>query len=482
MRPLFAEVVEPFYHDHRPNKPLIILFVLINVLVLVNAYLHDPTKGYDAGDHIHYIKTLAEDRRIPTCADSAQCYIPPLPYMWPALLVASGTASLLLAAKLAQLTNVIISLGLTYYLLKICALLDPAGIAWRFSSLALFGMLPVFYKTFSLIRGEVYLPLLIVFITYLLLSIFIAGRSTVANFVLLGIAMGLAILARQWGFLILPAVFLFMGVVVLKDRSKFRVAIYAGTACLVFQLILAGWYYAIMYSRYGSLTAWDRPASAISLSDYPLEFYFGTGSGKLFTDPIRPSFSNQFPSIFYADTWGDYSAYFLIYVRNTQTGDYLTGKDLQHMILSSKPIPDTFDTNRFTMNAYLGRVNLVSLIPSLILVAGFLYGLGMVWRSISRKDQPARQFGSVLFTLVILCSMAGYGWYLLRFQDHGQGGDLIKATHMMQIFPFLGLLGGQVLQKVQTRAPRVWLAVMIVLAVIVLHNLPAMITHYPILP
>ncbi|MGE5072989.1 MAG: hypothetical protein ACM3MF_06140, partial [Anaerolineae bacterium] len=109
MRPAIREALEPFYAGGRLHKPLLILFVLINLLVLVNAVLHDPTKGYDAKDHLQYIETLAQDRRIPTCQDSAQCYIPPLPYMLPAILMATGRLTLLQAAKLAQLANVLIS-------------------------------------------------------------------------------------------------------------------------------------------------------------------------------------------------------------------------------------------------------------------------------------------------------------------------------------------------------------------------------------
>jgi hypothetical protein len=81
-----------------------------------------------------------------------------------------------------------------------------------------------------------------------------------------------------------------------------------------------------------------------------------------------------------------------------------------------------------------------------------------------------------------LCTLAGYGWYLLRYQNQGVGGDLIKATHMMQIFPFLGLLGGQLIDKLHARWPRAWLWLMVLLGAVLLHNLPAMVTHYPVLP
>ncbi len=482
MRAALAEVVEPFRYQGRLHKTLLILFVLINALVLINAVLHNPRRGYDAKDHLDYIQTMAVERRIPTCADSAQCYIPPLPYMLPALLMATGRVTLAQAAKLAQLTNVLISLALTYYLLKICTLLSPDNIRLRISSLALFGILPVFYKTFSLIRGEVYLPLLIVFLTYVLLSIFVAGKATLAYIIFAGVTMGLAILARQWGILIVPAAGAFMAYAWFRDHSKLRTVAYVVLACALGPLLLAGWYYGIMFQRYGTLTAWDRPASSFSLSVLPPEFYFGLGSGKLFTDPVRPSFANQFPAIFYSDTWGDYSAYFLIYIKDAATGRTLSGKELEQILGSSEALPAGLVTNRFTMNRYLGQVNLVSLLPSLVLAAGLVFGILASWR-LFRDERPAvLSEASFLFMLVVLCSLAGYGWYLLRYQNQGVGGDLIKATHMMQIFPFLGLLGGQFLARVDARWPRAWLVTMILMGAVVLHNLPAMVTHYPVWP
>ncbi|MGE5073744.1 MAG: hypothetical protein ACM3MF_09970, partial [Anaerolineae bacterium] len=113
---------------------------------------------------------------------------------------------------------------------------------------------------------------------------------------------------------------------------------------------------------------------------------------------------------------------------------------------------------------------------------GLIYGIALAARSLRQSEPAPSAYGALLFALIIACSLVGYWWYLLRYQSHGQGGDLIKATHMMQIFPFLGLLGGQFLTEVDRRAPRLWWGLMILLGVIALHNLPAMITHYPLLP
>ncbi|HTP02059.1 MAG TPA: hypothetical protein VMJ64_11855, partial [Anaerolineales bacterium] len=140
------------------------------------------------------------------------------------------------------------------------------------------------------------------------------------------------------------------------------------------------------------------------------------------------------------------------------------------------------ETNRFTINSYLGCVNLVSLFPSLLLVGGLIAAVLQVSRFIRHGELSISERGSLLFLLIVVCSMAGYFWYLLRYQNQGQGGDLIKATHMLQIFPFLALLSAQLLDRIDTRSHRAWLAIMILLGLIVLHNLPAMVTHYPIFP
>jgi hypothetical protein len=482
MQTTVQEIFSPFYHNGKVYKPLVIIFFLINFLVFINAVLHDPYQGYDAGDHIHYIKTLALKREIPTCAESAQCYIPPLPYMLPAIILATGRINLWEAAKFAQLINIILSIFLTYYLLKICDLIDPEKIIFKVSTLVMFGILPVYYKTYALIRGETYLPPLIVFIAYQVLSIFLGKGKRLNNLVLLGLAVGLSILARQWGFLVIPAIFIVAIYAALTDRSKLRLCISTMVVCLVIPILIAGWYYLIMYQRYGSLTAWDRPASNLSLTAFPAEFYLGTGSGKLFTDPIRPSFSNQFPAIFYSDTWGDYSGYFLVYAKDKRSGEYIISKYLVNMILTGNPLPDWVDTNRYTINSYLGRVNFLSLLPTAIFFSGLIYSIYLIIHSLIHKAESTRTLGLLVFTLIIFSSLAGYGWYLLRYQNQGQGGDLIKATHMLQIFPFMSLLAGGILEKLWLWRSKVWITLMIVLAVIYLHNLPAMITHYVLFP
>ena len=66
----------------------------------------------------------------------------------------------------------------------------------------------------------------------------------------------------------------------------------------------------------------------------------------LFTKPIRPNLDNQFISILYSDLWGDYWGYFVFTSRYLNIG-----------------------RNQLLIGDYLARVNLVSVLTSLIIIS-----------------------------------------------------------------------------------------------------------------
>lgn len=478
-----AEILGPFRTSGRPNWPVIALFVLVNGLVAANALLHDPRQGYDAADRLNYIRTLGMRHVIPSCKDTGQCYVPPLPYFLPAIILASRRITLLQAGEIAQLANVVLSLGLTYYLLKICDLLKPGGTTFKFASLAMLGVIPLYYKTFALIRGEAYLAFLSVFAFYLLLSIFVAKRMTAANVVMLGLTAGLSVLAVQWGFVLLPAILIFAAYAAWRDRSEFRAAISVGAASLLAPLLVAGWYYATMYTHYGTFLAagWDRNQVLSAKSALPLSFFTGLGSGQIFAEPVRPNYPNELLPIFYSDVWGDYGAYFLIYGRDMPSGEYVSGQYLAAVVHAGPPFPSGFETNWQPLADYLGRVNLLGLIPSAVLVAASIVALLQVLQTARRGERGDLHLELVFALLVVGLSLAGYLWYLVHYQAKDQSGDLIKAVHMIQVFPFLALLAGSALERLQAWRPAAWSAVMFAVGLVFAYSLPAMITRYTLM-
>ncbi len=474
-KPLAAWIA-PFRSGNGWDIKLILAFLLVNGLVFVNAYLHDPHIGYDTRQHLRYVQALSEGR-LPTPEDSDEYFSPPLPYALPALLMVAAGMDLTAAAQSAQYVNVLLSIGLTLYLIKACHLLSASS-ALKLGALAFLGILPVYYKTFAFVRGEPYVVFFSVLILYYALLVSVRKQFTLANAALLGLSMGGCALSRQWGILLLPAVFLFFVLQWIR-LPRWRPAI-ARTfgLCLVLVAATSGWFYVSLYARFDSMAAFNRdPAARFSLANQPLEFYVGLDLQALFTMPVRPNFPNQFPSIFYADVWGDYWGYFSVYGRDTRAGTFLDGPAL-YRVLSQDGHPDWLETNYETQGAYLGRVNLVSLFPTAIAIISLAMGaVGLVkrWRD---RALMAGEWDTYAFLLLAIGTvMAGYLWFLIMYPSPGKG-DTIKASFVLHIFPYVALLVGLLFERVRNRSRVLYGLILGGLGLTFIHNVPAMLTHY----
>jgi len=352
-----AQLAWPHLLHFVANRAPILLLLVMNSIVLYNALVHPPLAGYDAGSHLGYILTLAEGR-LPTPFDTSEFFSPPLPYALPALAYAGGLPWGL-TQKSAQLLNLLISLGTVFALLRLAHLIRPRQIRYTAATLAVLALMPVYYKSFSFIRGEPWVTLFAVLIAYEALSMILnedTGRKLTVRAVRLGIWLGLAVLSRQWGFLLWIAVALFwLGLWWQRTRSRSswrlnqvgetlpgtvmerRKMIQAALLASLVALMIGGWFYFHLHWRYESVAAFNRPLqSSLSLANHPPSFYTGLGDGKLFTDPVRPSFSNQLWPKFYAEFWGDYEAYFLIYGRDLRTNHFLPGHQLEEAMAANK--------------------------------------------------------------------------------------------------------------------------------------------------
>jgi hypothetical protein len=185
----------PLSHAGRLAWPLIALFLGINALVAVNAYLHPPSVGYDAADHLAYVSALSE-LRLPTPEDTTEFFNPPLSYVVPALVMRVAGMDVIAAGDVAQALNVLISLALTWMLLQTCLLLSPA-VRLRMGVLLCLGMVPVYYKTMAFVRPEPYVALFAVATLYLALRVFVLRSDQLWHRLLLGLVLGLAVLSRQ---------------------------------------------------------------------------------------------------------------------------------------------------------------------------------------------------------------------------------------------------------------------------------------------
>ena len=469
-------LAEPFRSGNGLDKGVLLVFLIVNGLVFVNACLHDPRIGYDAGGHLKYIQTLSE-LRLPTPEDTNEFFSPPLPYLVPALIISLTGIKLFWAAKIAQFINLFLSIGLTYYLLKICKLIAPQS-STKLVSLIFITILPVYYKTFAFVRGEPYVIFFTVFILYFLCLILIKNEFKLKNIVLLGLAIGSCFLSRQWGFLLLPPIvvlFIFQWVQIPIRRQSLTKAF---CVCFVLITITSGWFYVSLYSRYGSFTAFNRaPVSEFSFNNQPPEFYFGLSLNELFEKPIRPSFTNQFFPVMYSDIWGDYWCYFSVFGRDKRTSQFIESKRLYHLMLKDTT-PDWLETNYSSMQAYLGRVNLISLFPTaLVLISLIAITAGISSKWSLRQLLVNRKSLYVFQIIAIVTTILGYLWFLIKYPNLGKG-DTIKATYISQIIPFVAILVGTFSSYINKRSRLLFHLILGGLFIVFFHNILSVITSY----
>lgn len=472
--------------DGKIHTATVAAFLLINGLVLVNVILHDPRVGYDAGQHLNYISALAAKGRLPSFKDSGESFTPPLSYALPALLLRimaevrgdapasyndllredseaemdqplDGRRSQLLllgiSAKFAQLLNWFFSVGLTLFVLKICELIKPGEADFKFWALLLLGMLPVYYKTFAFVRGEPLAAFLVVVAAYHFLHMLLRRDFSARRALALGLVIGLAILSRQWSILILPA-FVFSALLTwrarpIRENRAFGAAL---AASVMVAALVGGWFY-LSYpwgaARPGGMSSYLANISGDSSWTQVTRLSFSVGDKQLFTTPVRDALSNQIIPIFYSEMWGDYWGYFV------------TGK-------ADQPA---------SMRRYLGRVNLVSLLPTAVFLAGLGLGVYGLVRSSFRQQKAEDDAAFGLLSLLVAWSVIGYS-YLLAVIPNTSYGTGVKATYMLQVFPFISILAAGVLAQAGRKSRRLYGCAVALLICIILHNLPAMVTHY----
>ena len=473
---LYTTLAEPFRAGNRLDLRLVAVFILINGLVFANAYLHDPRIGYDNRSYFAYIEALSKVRLV-TPQDSREFFSPPLPFAFPALLMALTSIDVARAVKLAQFLNVFLSMGLTWYLLKACRLLGSRS-SLGLGALVFLGILPVYYKSFAFVRGEPLVAFFAVIILYHALLMVARRQFTLVNASILGLCLGLSVLSRQWGVLLLPSVLLLLGYCWIRLRPwRASIARVLGLS-LVLATAVGGWFYFHLRFNQGSFTPFNRPPAAkFSFGNQPPEFYFGLSPGLLFKAPVRPNFPNQLIPILYSEIWGDYWGFFSVSSTDTRTSGHINGRGLAD-ILETGSRPTWLETNYDTMSAYLGRVNLISLLPSLLALIslGVVAAATLRWRGNSGASPDQRVMLGFLL-LAITATLAGYLWFLIMYPSIGKG-DTIKATYVLHIFPLVAIIVGVALKHVEERSRFLYRLLMGALCLVFLHNISTMVTHY----
>ena len=434
----------------------LVIFVILLIMVFnVFSYYHEF--GYDGQDHKWYIEVLPLD--LPTQNDTKEFFSPPLPYLFPSIidsicdkLVEANLTSVncsIFYGNISQLFQLFMFLIILFCYIKILNLLSENK-NYKNLSLILLLLIPVNYKTFVMIRGEPYVSFFFFVILYLLFSIISKEKDIKrADYIFLTLLMGGLGLSRQWGLLLLPGIFLTIFLVKkYKDKEfskKYTRLVFSSS---VFSFPLYFWFYLHLFINYGSITAFNREPLPFNFSNQSTSFYFDLALADIFTRPIRGfSLENKLFPILYTETWGDYFGYFLI--THAKGG---------------------LEAN-YELVPYLGRVNLLAIIPTLLFIFGIFYFF------IKFKNLNGNQ--KIMYSTFLLCvsfMWIGYLWFVIKYPNYSKG-DTIKATFILQLIQLLPFFGSIfVIHNLKNR----WVFNLIysVIFFIFLYNIPAMISRY----
>ena len=451
------------------NKIETLTFGIVSISILYvliyNLLHYDPIQGYDGDAHHAYVQNflnLYTPGRLnqPSSNLTYEFFSPPFPYLFPAFVneICKSYFSFEniyeTCQKIYGFINIIFQsfmyLVLLYLYMKIVKLFNGTDKKIYLSVLLVLGLFTANYRSIGMIRAETYILLLNSFLLFRFLLLikksFAYDKSDIFYF---GFTVGLLALSRQWAFLLFPAYFLLYFFI--KKEHKLRYFKFL-TYTFFIGFLISSWFYINLYIEYGSFTKFNQEPIPFSLKNQPLSFYLpiGNEASMVFTKPIRPYFQNQFLPILYSDLWGDYWGYFTFTSRNLEIG-----------------------RNQLVIGDYLARVNIVSLIPTLLLFSGLRHS----FKYIKNIDRSFKEYFNLYLSIAVFTSLFGYLWFLISFPQ--PGGDTNKATYIIHLFHLLGLMAVFRLEDLKQKNYRSYFSIMLILFFVFLHNLSAMMSHFP---
>ena len=452
------------------NKIETLTFGIVSISILYvliyNLLHYDPIQGYDGDAHHAYVQNFLNlyiPGRLnqPSSNLTYEFFSPPFPYLFPAFVneICKSYFSFEniyeTCQKIYGFLNIIFQsfmyLALLYMYMKIVKLFKGTDKKIYLSVLLVLGLFTANYRTIAMIRAETYILLLNSFLLYrfllLLKKSFVYNKLDIFYF---GFIIGLLALSRQWAFLLFPAYFLLYFFIKKEHRLKYFKFL---TYTFLIGFLISSWFYINLFVEYGSFTKFNQEPIPFRFNNQPLSFYLPIGNevSMVFTKPIRPYFKNQFLPILYSDLWGDYWGYFTFTSRNLE-----------------------FGRNQMIIGDYLARVNILSIFPTIMLIIGFKNS----FTSRKVKEKIFTDYFNLYLVMATLVTIFGYLWFLISFPQ--AEGDTNKATYIIHLFHLLGLMTVLKLEDIKNKNYRYYSATIMVLLIIFLHNLSAMMSHFPL--
>ena len=243
-----------------PQKAIYGLFALVVVFRAV-LFIHDAPllpghMGFDAKEHEDYVRFIQEKKTLPLPNDGWEMHQPPLYYLGSAVVL--DTLGILAGTDKAGLPlraiNAIIGLVHCWLVLLCLRRLFPESLSAQAVGLLVAAFLPANLYTSMYVTNEPLTGLLVTLAFYFFLRLVGSGNDNLKMAAGLGLALGLAMLAKLSALVAVPVFLGAMGLQWLRRESPspIRGLRSAGVVLLVF-VLTCGWHYVRVWRQVGSL-------------------------------------------------------------------------------------------------------------------------------------------------------------------------------------------------------------------------------------
>ncbi|MGD0813627.1 MAG: glycosyltransferase family 39 protein [Verrucomicrobiota bacterium] len=245
--------------------PKMILFLLAAVwgLLLLHNYPFIPAAaGFDAPDHLAYVRYVQDHHRLPDAREGWEMFQPPLYYVICAKLLDLGRwkafePSGMMLLRFLSLAIGAVNLGLIFAGLR---LIFPGDWKKSLAGLVLAAFLPAQLCLLHYTTNETLSALFVTGALCLALHLLRAGQPWWGWHGMLGIALGLALLSKASAVLVVPAA---LGALAMRFalRRERGLTVWLGGigAPLLICLLIGGWHYLKLWRDYGNplIGNWD---------------------------------------------------------------------------------------------------------------------------------------------------------------------------------------------------------------------------------
>jgi hypothetical protein len=387
--------------------PFLVIIVIVLVVNIHNVltYSHERS-GFDWGGHVEYIRYVASKWRAPVATDGWEMFQPPLYYFLSAIIyrLFGGQAAEPGSLKAVQIMGMLSGVANACFVLLVLRKLFEKNYLVQILGFSVAAFLPMCFYMNPLISNEIFSGSVISLAICLLILYGFGKQVRIHHAIILGAAVGLALLSKYTAFFVFLAAAAVLTIRVLVNPSTRRREVRALAVFLVVVLAVSGWLYIRNLVRFHDpfIGNWDEE------SGYHYEQHHGYR------------------------TLGFYMKFSSIFLHTPERGRWSSFWDGKYGSMWTDIHGSFLNLSDEQANLYGSIIIYLALLPSVAILLGFYQSLESAFRSARCNPYLALVMVSVL-TIISLIS----------FTMEVPFFSTIKAFFYLSLLPAIAVFAGK---------------------------------------